>query len=98
MRTSTSLSLATGLSTSLSSRTSGEPYLRWTIALIGSSLAVRSAEVHARGDLARDDRGGDKVDGSAERRPPPCAADEVGSMLPEILEAVSGQADHEQPR
>src|SRR3954471_2916025 len=39
-RTSTSSSLATGLSTSLSRRTSGEPYLSWTIALITSSKAI----------------------------------------------------------
>src|SRR3954452_21780006 len=36
-RTSTSFSLAAGLSMSLSSRTSGEPYLCWTIALITTS-------------------------------------------------------------
>jgi hypothetical protein len=39
-RTSTSSSLTTGWSMSLSSRTSGAPYLEWVIAFIGCSCAV----------------------------------------------------------
>jgi hypothetical protein len=50
-----------------------------------TSSRARLAEVHACGDLNDDDRGDDPVDDHAERRPPPCVADEVGSMPPEVL-------------
>ena len=56
------------------------------------------AEVQACGDLADDDRGDDPVDDHAERRPPTRVGDEMASVLPEILESVADQTDHEQPR
>ena len=41
------------------------------------------------------DGGGDPVDGGAERRPPSGVRDVVGSVLPEVLEPVGDEADHE---
>jgi hypothetical protein len=47
--------------------------------------------VHAGCDLANDDRGHNPVDDHAERRPPSRVGDEVGSVLPEVLESVAGR-------
>src|SRR6185312_12725166 len=44
-----------------------------------------------------EDSGGDPVDGDAERRPPARVPDEVRAVLPQILQAVAGQPEHEQP-
>jgi hypothetical protein len=49
-------------------------------------------------DLAGDDRRDRNVDHEAKRRPPPRVGDEVGAMLPEVLQPVSGKAGDEQPR
>src|SRR5690242_21958740 len=44
-----------------------------------------------------EDSGDDPVDGGAERWPPARVPDEVRAVLPQILQAVTGQAEHEQP-
>src|SRR4051794_37542465 len=48
-----------------------------------------SAEVQAGRDLDRDGCGHDAINGQAERRPPACAGDEVGAVLPQVFEAVA---------
>jgi hypothetical protein len=52
-------------------------------------------ELNTRHDLDGDDRGGDPVDHEAERRPPPSICNEVTSVLPEILEPVTRNAEDE---
>ena len=64
----------------------------------GAARTRSLAEVHACCDLANDDGGHDPVDDHAERRPPSRVGDEVGSVLPEVLDSVAGEAGHEQPR
>src|ERR1700749_1939438 len=44
-----------------------------------------------------EDSGDDPVDGGAERWPPARVPDEVRAVLPQILQAVAGQPEHEQP-
>src|SRR5207342_245891 len=65
---------------------------RWSrtscLAMEGNSHQYRGGE----------DSGGDPVDGGAERRPPARVPDEVCAVLPQILQAVAGQPEHEQPR
>src|SRR5947199_7834529 len=46
---------------------------------------------------AGEDSGGDPVDRGAERWPPARVPDEVRAVLPQILQAVAGQPEHEQP-
>src|SRR2546421_13121700 len=60
-------------------------------------VRVLVMEVDAGCDLAHEDERNDPVDACAERWPPACVADEVVTFLPEVLEAVSGVADDEQP-
>src|SRR5262249_54359013 len=45
-----------------------------------------------------EDSGGDPVDRGAERWPPAGVPDELSAVLPQILQAVPGQSEHEQPR
>ncbi len=49
-------------------------------------------------DRHGDDRGGDEVDGHAERGPPPCVGNEVAAVLPQVLQPVADEADDDQPR
>jgi len=48
-----------------------------------------SAKVDSRKEQAGDDGGGHPIDDQAKWRPPPRVGDEVASVLPEILYAVS---------
>src|SRR5205807_7859642 len=49
-------------------------------------------------DYLGGDRGGsDPVDYETERRPPASVCDELAAVLPEVLEPVGGEAEHEQP-
>src|SRR5689334_2479397 len=57
------------------------------LAMEGNSHQYRGGE----------DSGGDPVDGGAERWPPARVPDEVRAVLPQILQAVAGQPEHEQP-
>src|SRR4029453_13100488 len=59
-----------------------------------SCLAMEGNSHQYRGG---EDRGGDPVDGGAERWPPARVPDEVCAVLPQILQAVAGQPEHEQP-
>src|SRR5215475_8613007 len=45
-----------------------------------------------------EDPGGDPVDRGAERWPPARVPDELSAVLPQILQAVPGQPEHEKPR
>src|SRR5690348_10937458 len=62
-----------------------------------SSPAALAMEGDSRQQCAGEDAGGDKVDGGAERWPPARVPDEVGAVLPQVLQAVAGQPEHEQP-
>src|SRR6266545_1528827 len=53
--------------------------------------------MNARDDLDGDDRRDHQVDHETERRPPPCVADKLSPVLPEVLESVAGKADDKQP-
>ena len=53
--------------------------------------------MNAGDDLDGDDRRDHEVDHEAERRPPPCVGHELGAVLPEVLQAVTGEADDKQP-
>src|ERR1044072_8411098 len=44
-----------------------------------------------------EDSGGDPVDRGAKRRPPARVPDELSAVLPQILQAVAGQPEHDQP-
>src|ERR1700732_5400502 len=57
------------------------------IAMEGNSHQYRGGE----------DSGDDPVDGGAERWPPARVTDEVPAVLPQILQAVACQPQHEQP-
>ena len=48
-------------------------------------------------DRQGDDRGGDPIDGHAERGPPSRGGHEVTSMLPQVLQPVADEADDDQP-
>src|SRR4051812_36562076 len=63
-----------------------------------TSVPWASSEVQARGDFDDEDRCDHEVDGHAERRPPAGVGDEVGAVLPEVFESVSGQRGDQQPR
>jgi len=49
-------------------------------------------ELNTRRDLDGDDRGGDPVDDTAERGPPPSVRNEVTSVLPEVLEPMARES------
>jgi len=53
--------------------------------------------MNARDDLDGDDRRDHQVDHETERRPPPCVADKLSPVLPEVLESVAGKADDISP-
>ena len=53
----------------------------------------RLPKVHASDDLDGDDRGDYPIDDHAEGRPPPRVRNEVGSVLPEVFEAVTDETD-----
>src|SRR2546423_7746772 len=74
--------------------------LRLSLSAHKSSLrAFRSVmEVDADGYLDDQDRGHKPVDRGAERWPPAGVVNEVTPLLPEVLEAMTGESDHEQPR
>src|ERR1700748_2200800 len=55
-------------------------------------------EGNSHQQCAGEDSGDDPVDGGAERRPPARVPDEVRAVLPQILKAVAGQPQDEQPR
>jgi hypothetical protein len=55
-------------------------------------------EVDADADQHDEDGGGDPVDDQAERRPPAGVGDIVAAVLPEVLESMAGEAQHQQPR
>src|SRR5439155_686721 len=57
----------------------------------------RLPKVHASDDLDDDDRGDYPVDDHAEGWPPSRVGNEVGSVLPEVFEAVTDEADDEEP-
>ena len=57
----------------------------------------RLPKVHASDDLDGDDRGDHPVDDHAEGWPPPRVRNEVGSVLPEVFQAVTDEADDEEP-
>src|SRR5690349_13094350 len=59
-----------------------------------SCLAMEGNSHHYRGG---EDSGDDPVDGGAERWPPARVPDEVRAVLPQVLQAVAGQPEHEQP-
>src|SRR5438270_231329 len=63
----------------------------------GSCSSGCLAELHARDYLDGDRSGGDKVDHEAKRWPPASVCDEMAAVLPEVLEPVRGEAEHEQP-
>jgi hypothetical protein len=44
-----------------------------------------------------DDQSCDPINDKAEGRPPSCIGHVVGAVLPKILEAMAGVADHKQP-
>ena len=54
-------------------------------------------EVDPGGDLGDEDERDDPVDAGAERWPPAGVDDEMVALLPEVLEAVPGVTDDEQP-
>jgi hypothetical protein len=56
------------------------------------ALLVLAVEVNARDYLDDDDRRGHPVDDEAEGRPPAGVRNELAAVLPQILEAVGGQA------
>jgi hypothetical protein len=58
-----------------------------------TQLGRESPEVQAGCDLDDDDRGDHEVDGHAERRLPAGVGDEVGAMLPEVLE-LGSEGEH----
>src|SRR6185312_2444354 len=62
-----------------------------------SSPPWLAMEGNSHQQCAGEDAGGDPVDGGAERWPPARVPDEVGAVLPQILQAVTGQPEHEQP-
>src|SRR5262249_53675405 len=68
-----------------------------TITSRSSSPAALAMEGDSRQHRAGEDAGGDEVDGGAERWPPARVADEVGAVLPQVLQAVADQPEHEQP-
>jgi len=49
-------------------------------------------------DLDGDDRGDREVDHEAEWRPPPRVGHELTAVLPGVLQPVTGEANHQQPR
>jgi hypothetical protein len=49
-------------------------------------------EVNAGEDLDGDDRRDRPVDDETERWPPACVGDELSAVLPEVFEAVAGEA------
>ena len=51
-------------------------------------------EGNSHQDCAGEDSGGDPVDRGAERWPPARVPDELGAVLPQILQAVAGLAGH----
>src|SRR4051794_31215698 len=55
-------------------------------------------ELHPGEDLDGDDRRNHEVDHEAEGRPPLRAGHETSVVLPEVLQAMTGEADDEQPR
>jgi len=52
----------------------------------------------ARDNLDSKDSSDDPIDDEAKRRPPPSISDELGAVLPKILEAMPPEANHEEPR
>src|SRR4051795_10183036 len=54
-------------------------------------------ELHSCHDRDQEDEGGDEVDGGAERRPPSRVRDELGAVLPRVLETVGGETRDEEP-
>src|SRR5258705_6750848 len=67
------------------------PGRRW------SRTSFLAMEGNSHQQCAGEDSGGDPVDGGAERWPPARVPDEVRAVLPQILQAVAGQPEHEQP-
>src|SRR4030095_8889336 len=54
--------------------------------------------VDADGDQQQKDRRDDPVDDQAERRPPASVGHIVAPVLPQVLEPMTSQAGHQQPR
>ena len=54
-------------------------------------------KVKARDNLEGDDRRDHEVDHEAERRPPPRVGDEVGAVLPKVLQAMAGETNPKEP-
>src|SRR6266480_5774105 len=70
----------------------------WLPPITTTSRSSYSAmEGNSHQDRGGEDSGGDPVDGGAERWPPARIPDEVRAVLPQILQAVAGQPEHEQP-
>src|SRR6185369_5113093 len=64
----------------------------------GNASVPLVVKVNAGDDLDGDYRRDYEVDHEAERRPPLRIGHEVSAVLPEILQAMTGEADDKQPR
>jgi hypothetical protein len=62
-----------------------------------SGVGSLEVEVDTDGDQHDQDGGGDLVDDQAERRPPPGVGHVVAAVLPEVLEPMAAEAEHQQP-
>ncbi len=67
-------------------------FCRWSVVL------VLGVEVDAGGDQHDQDRCGDPVDHQAQRRPPARVGNKVAALLPQVLDPMAGEAEHQQPR
>ena len=54
-------------------------------------------EVDPDGEQHHQDGGGDPVDDQAERRPPASVGHKLAAVLPEVLEPMTDEAEHQQP-
>src|SRR5215216_3244143 len=60
--------------------------------------AALMVEVDPGGDQDDQDGSDEPVDDQAERRPPASIGHIVAALLPKVLEPMTGEADHQQPR
>jgi hypothetical protein len=73
--------------------------MRDTARLRGSATQLwLVVKVNLGEDLDGDDRRDHEVDHTTERRPPLRVGHELSAVLPEVLQAVAGEADDKQPR